>query len=63
MAFQVRVGSLIVIARSRSDAIRLLERLSEGRSFDDVRVCDMNGKQVDVDRLRAGLDKATECEN
>jgi hypothetical protein len=62
MAFQVRVGSLIVIAKSRPDAIRLLERLSEARCFDDVRVCDMNGKPIDVERLRAELDKAANCE-
>lgn len=63
MAFQVRVGSLIVIAKNRPDAIRLVERLSEGRSFDDVRVYDMNGKQVDVERLRAGSGNVAKCGN
>jgi hypothetical protein len=63
MAFQVRVGALIVIAKSRSDAIRLLDRLSEGLDADDVHVCDMNGKLVDIELLRTGLGNAAGYES
>jgi hypothetical protein len=60
MAFQVRVGPLIVIAKSRTDAISLLDRLSEGHFAEDVSVSDMQGKLLDVERLRAGSVRALE---
>jgi hypothetical protein len=65
MAFQVRVGPLIVIAKSRTDAISLLDRLSEGHFAEDVSVSDMQGKPLDIERLRAGSVRALEpkCEN
>jgi hypothetical protein len=54
MAFQVHVGSLIVIAKSRTDAISLLDRLSKGYCAEDVSVSDMDGRLLDIERLRAG---------
>jgi|tagenome__1003787_1003787.scaffolds.fasta_scaffold19431782_1 hypothetical protein len=53
MSFQIRVGSLIVVARSAQDAVKLFDRLSvDTRDAARAEVHDMVGRPVKIDDLR-----------
>lgn len=53
ISYQVRLGSLTVIARGAGDAVELVDKLSEDLGKGQrVQVCTMEGKPVDIDALR-----------
>lgn len=54
MPFQVRKGSLMIIARTPADAVTIFDGLHESHIDDDpVIVLDMSDGPVDVEQLRA----------
>lgn len=51
MPYLVQFGSLTVVARSPSQALRLRKQFLDDQS-DDVMIADMDGFPVDVDQLQ-----------
>lgn len=50
MAFQVKIGSLTIVTRSASEAVRTFDMFRD--SDEPCLVADMNGIPVDIDDLR-----------
>ena len=56
MPYQVRFGSLTVVATTAREALELFDRMAEGGDAANVVIRDMDGKRVDplVLRRKAG---------
>lgn len=59
MAYRIQAGSLTVIARSPSEALRVRETLLDDGSG-DVLISDIDGGAVDVEHLRAIVHEVSE---
>jgi hypothetical protein len=52
MAYQVKAGSLIIVARNPTEVLKLVEALQAGCD-DPVFVRDMDGVAIDLERFRS----------
>ena len=52
MAFQIKVGSLVIVATNSAEALRLLSLKSYAEGDDPVVIRDMDGIDIDPQRLR-----------
>jgi hypothetical protein len=52
MPYQVRVGSLVIIAKDTADAVIVFDCLVDQHGAEQISVSDMTGAPADVEELR-----------